>query len=321
MSTRPLTIAPLLALALAVAAPAPARADDAPKAGKQAKILTAEKDGTYHALALSLKEALGAVRLDVGLSGGSGENLLMTSLGAADFSLVQLDLLGVFASDPDYEKVVKRVKLVAPLYFEEVHIIVRREARIAKFEDFKGKRVNVGPGASGSYFSALILLKQHGIDEEHVQVDHGATKDAVQGLLAGKLDAVFFTGGQPVGHFQQLPADAAQKLALFSMPEDETKRYQESDMPYYAAQIAGGTYPWAKETVYTVATPCLLLANVDADEGVVFEVAKTVFSKKDELAKKHPKWGQVKVEVAKEILDGKQFPFHPGAVRYLTGGK
>ncbi len=160
MSTRRALLVGLVVAASTVAAVAPPA-----MAVPQAKILTASSDGTYNALAKSLREAMKDVLdLEIGLSAGSGENVLMVAMGSADLAMVQLDYLTLLAQKPKFKEMLSEIQVVAPLYFEEVHIVVRKKAKIKTFKDFRRKKIGVGSGASGSYFSASLLLGQHAID-------------------------------------------------------------------------------------------------------------------------------------------------------------
>lgn len=314
----PLVTAAALALALAFAF---AGAGAPPvHAAKKVKLLTAEKNGTYHVIGQSIGgvAARQGVEVEVALSGGSGENLMMASLGVADLALVQLDLLSAMSGREDYRKVVLRLEAAVPLYLEEVHIIVRRGAGIAALGDLKGKRVNVGPGASGSFFSATLLLAAVGLDYDgDLTIDHSTTGDALALLAEGKLDAVFLTAGQPVGILAALPKEAGDAIALLALSAEQVKMLHESEMPYFAAEIPGGTYPWQKDAAATIATPCLLLANDEADADTVYRVTKAILENLDGLAKVHSKWREVSLERAQNLRKRNIWPFHPGAARYL----
>ena len=311
-------------LALLCATPAPAGAGPpGPNAvpPPTVRIATGEIGGTYTALGESLRRTLAAAgpALRMQLTNGSLENLLAVSRHEADFGLVQLDLLTFLSTVEAYEPVLRKLRLVAPLYLEEVHIVVRAGAGITRPEELKGKRVNIGPDNSGSSFSARILLRHHGVAEATVALDRRSSSDAVVALLAGQLDAVFLTAGQPVRYLRELDAKAGAQISLLSLGRDKGLRYQRSKLPYRAASIAPGIYPWLADTVHTIATPCVLVANVGADGAVVGAVAKAIYEQRDLLARLHPKWSQVDFETASAVVGAGHLPLHPAAAQHAKG--
>ena len=315
----------LFAIQLVVAAFAVSAVSHTAIAVPQAKILTASSGGTYAALANSLREAMkGQIDLEVVLSAGSGENVLMVSTGSADLAMVQLDYLTVLANKPKFKAIMSEIQVLAPLYFEEVHILVRKKAKIKAMSDFKRKRISVGSGASGSFFSAKLLLGEAGLnvtEKGKVKLRHEPPEQGIERLVKGKLDAMFFTGGQPVAVFAQLPAKARKKIQLFGLPSTVIESYKKTQLPYWSATIPAGAYPWAKKAVETVATPCVLITSVTTPPDIIDEVVKAIFANKEALKAKHPKWGQVDLKFAKKLLQMGKLNFHPSAVKYLSTAK
>ncbi len=294
-----------------------------PVAGRLVRLLAASMDGTYTALGTSLAESMtdAEPRLQVAVSSGSVDNLTMISLGNAEMAMVQLDVLRGIGLSGLYRDPLARVRVVAPLHLEEVHILVRKDAGISSLSDLGGKRVSVGPGASGSYFSAKALLRRAGVDLDNVDLTHVPTERAVDGLLSGKSDAVFFTGGQPVPFLASLPAATAETVSLLDLGDDPAKGLGAQDLTYLSSRIAAGTYAWVPAEVRTVATPCVLIAHVDAHAGVVRAVLKAMFDRQASLTKTHPKWAQVNVATSHKLRETGDQPFHPGAEAYLDGLK
>lgn len=288
-------------------------------AGQRVRLLAASMEGTYTALGVALSEALSKTepRLQVAVSSGSVDNLTMIALGNAELAMVQLDVLRGIGRSGLYRDPLARVRVVAPLHLEEIHILVRKDAGITKLADLAGRRVSVGPGASGSYFSAKALLARADVDLDNVDVTHLPSERAVEALLGGTTDALFFTGGQPVPFLAGLPASTAETVALLDLGADPAKGLGAQDLTYLSARIAGGTYPWAPDDVRTVATPCVLIARVDAHAGAVRSVLAAIYDRQDRLGAAHPKWKQVNVATARKLRDTGDEPFHAGAMAYL----
>jgi len=111
---------------------------------------TAAEGGLYHKLGGLLGEQLQKrVNREVKLvpSRGSRENMDRLAKKEIDFAILQSSLL---ASEP--------VAVLAPLYKEPVHIIVRLGSGITNLNALKGRRVSLGPEGSGMRESARQLL-------------------------------------------------------------------------------------------------------------------------------------------------------------------
>jgi len=111
-------------------------------------IITGGEKGTYYQFGLNLAELVkpSGIKLSVANSSGSVENIYAvyrrprTQLG-----IVQADVLAFVAkvqTDPVLKRIAKKIKMVFPLYNEEIHLLGRRD--ITDFDDLAGKRVAIG---------------------------------------------------------------------------------------------------------------------------------------------------------------------------------
>jgi TRAP-type uncharacterized transport system substrate-binding protein len=116
--------------------------------------------------------------------------------------IVQSDVLAfVFRiqNDPSSGASRGEVKLVFPLYNEEIHILGRKG--ITDFDDLADRRVAIGREGSGTYLTARILLKMADITpREVVLID---TDEALAELKACRIDAMFYVAGYPVKLFTE----------------------------------------------------------------------------------------------------------------------
>ena len=110
-------------------------------------------------------------------------------------------------------------------------------------------------------------------------------------------------------------------FAVFGILRYRTEPIRTQDLTYLSSRIAAGTYAWVPAEVRTVATPCVLIAHVDAHAGVVRAVLKAMFDRQASLTKTHPKWAQVNVATSHKLRETGDQPFHPGAEAYLDGLK
>ncbi|MBI4615241.1 MAG: TAXI family TRAP transporter solute-binding subunit [Planctomycetes bacterium] len=252
-------------------------------------------------------------------SAGSLRNLFAVAFDRADFGLVQLDVLLSLKSQEEYgELLTRNLRVVCPLYKEEVHILVRKGAKVKKLEDLKGKRVNVGGAGSGSRWSMGALLGEGGVNGESYHVEMGSTSQAIEALQHGQLDAVVFTGGYPVEMFRLLSGEDENEIELLSLSEEETKAACARAPGYEKATIPASTYPWQKSDCSTIATPCVLVANKDVEDDTVSRLLKAIHEESGMVAEEHAKWGNVSASWSRAFLKDCGLPVHAGSQAYYS---
>jgi hypothetical protein len=126
-------------------------------------LITGGEGGTYHRFGLDLKRLVKAdgINLTVLPSKGSVENIFAVSQRpGVDMGIVQSDVLAFVGEQPSnaaLSHIARSIRLVFPLYDEEVHVIGRQEIR--SFDQLAGKRIAVGQEGSGTYLTATRLFK------------------------------------------------------------------------------------------------------------------------------------------------------------------
>src|SRR5262245_36394390 len=129
-------------------------------------LITGGERGTYYQFGLDIQKLLernaaSAMTLNVYPSKGSVENIYAVyQRPATQMGIVQSDVLAfVFRvqSDQVLRRIARKVKLVFPLYNEEVHLVGRRD--ITDFDDLADRRVAIGREGSGTYLTARLLFK------------------------------------------------------------------------------------------------------------------------------------------------------------------
>lgn len=246
-------LAMLAALCLGAIAAMPASA----AAQEPFGITTGEPRGTYFAVAQDISELARNAGLELRVlpSQGSLENLYRVfTAPEAQLGIVQHDVLYWVRAQEGSDtarRMADRIKLVFPLYDEEVHVLARRDAGIERFADLAGKIVAVGHPGSGTAVTASVLFELAGIaPAETVEV---AASEALVQLKRGALDALVYVAGAPVALFVD---DIAPTDELVLVPiEDEA-----IGAIYGAPQVLdAANYPWAKDGVRTVAVKAVLV--------------------------------------------------------------
>jgi len=257
-------------------------------------VMTGSEKGTYYQFGLNL-QALGksnGINLSVYPSKGSVENIYAVyQRPGVQVGIVQSDVLAFVAkvqTDQTLQRIAKKIKMVFPLYNEEVHLLARKG--IASFDDLAGKRVAIGREGSGTYLTVRLLFKVSEVaPREMVLID---TDGALAEIRAGRIDAMFFVAGYPVRLLAEGVA-AADNLVLVPITNKDIAEF------YPSVTIPANTYAWQPEPVQTVAVKAVLVSfdyrRGDCDNvGRLAQVLSTNF---EWLTKNgHPKWKTVNLE-------------------------
>jgi TRAP transporter TAXI family solute receptor len=258
-------------------------------------IITGSEKGTYYQFGLNL-QALGRTNgfnVAVHPSKGSVENIFAVYQRAGvPLGIVQSDVLAFVArvqTDQTLKRIAKKIKLVYPLYNEEIHLLARRGV-VTTFDDLADKRVAIGREGSGTYLTTRLLFRLSEVTpREMLLID---TDEALAALKAGTIDAMFFVAGVPVRLLTEGVA-RTDELGLVPITNKDISEF------YPRATIAGGVYGWQPEPVETVAVKAVLVSfdfrKLDCDN--VGKFAQLVQNNMEWLTRNgHPKWKSVNLD-------------------------
>ena len=182
-------IIPIMAILLIFSIPGEAAAEGI-------GLVTGSKTGTYIKIGKDIAKIAGENNVDIIVkhSEGSLDNIeRMLSSENAAFGIVQSDVLGyLYTAAP---RIAKNLRLIYPLYNEEVHIFARKD--ITSFKELNGKRIAIGTKGSGNWLTMTNMMHMM-----KIQPGQGVTDmkplDAVTAVFAGGPGALFYVGGKPV---------------------------------------------------------------------------------------------------------------------------
>ncbi len=257
-------------------------------------VITGSDKGTYYQFGLNMQRLVKQSDIDLGVytSKGSVENVYAVyQRPRTQLGIVQSDVLAFVArvqTDPVLKRIAKKIKMVFPLYNEEIHLLGKRG--ITDFDDLTGRRVAIGREGSGTYLTARLLFKVSEVEpKEMVLID---TDEALVELKAGRIDAMFYVVGYPAKLFVEgvTEADGLALIPIFNKSITEF---------YPVVQIPAKTYAWQPNPVDTVAVKSVLVSydfrRLDCD--YVGRFAQIVATNLDWLKKNgHPKWQAVDLE-------------------------
>jgi len=248
-------------------------------------------------------------------SNGSVSNVEAMQAGAVEAGLVQSDVAywaysgtGIFAGKPPATK----LRFLARLYPEAVHVVVRRGAGINRIADLLGKRVSLDEPGSGTLAMGRALLAAHGMQEATLRAEYVKPELAAPRLAAGQLDAFLFVGGWPVRNVSELAA--AGKIDLLPVSGDAAVELIKRNPFLSRATIPANLYP-GLGAVETVTVTAQLLARADLPDAMVEAALQQMWSQRGLalIRAGHPRGADLELRAA---LEGRAIPLHPGALQY-----
>jgi uncharacterized protein len=277
--------------------------------------------GVYYAVGgavcrlMNKERAKTGLRCSVESTGGSVFNINAIKSGEIEFGLTQSDIqynalkgTGQFKGGAFSD-----LRAVFSVHPEPFTVLSRKEANITKFEDFKGKRFNVGNPGSGTLASAEELLSQMGWTKADFSLA-GELKADEQGtaLCDNKIDGFIYGVGHPSAAIQDPTTSCGAKLVPLTgaAPDALVAKY-----PYYAkVSIPGGMYANNPNPTPTYGVMACVVTSSKVSDAAVYAFTKAVFENFDEFKKLHPAFASL--DPAHMIKDGLSAPLHPGAAKY-----
>ncbi|MCC0033610.1 MAG: TAXI family TRAP transporter solute-binding subunit [Brucellaceae bacterium] len=255
------------------------------------------------------------IRCSVESTGGSVYNVNTIKAGELEFGVAQSDVqdnaykgIGKFA-DGKFEG----LRSVFSIHPEPFTLVVRKGTGITKFEDLKGKKVNVGNAGSGQRDTMEVVMNAFGIKmEDFALATELKGSEMAQALCDGNIDAMIYTIGHPAAAITE--AATTCDVELVSVTGEPVDKLVADNAYYRTAVIPGGTYKGTDSDTTTFGVGATLVSSADVPEDVVYTLVKAVFENFDDFKKLHPAFANLKE--AEMIKDGLSAPLHAGAEKY-----
>ena len=279
--------------------------------------------GVYYAVGgavcrlLNKERKTHGIRCSVESTGGSAFNINTIKAGELDFGLAQSDVgynatkgLGQFKDGGAFAD----LRSVYSVHPEPFTVLARKELNATKFEDLKGKRVNVGNPGSGTRASMDELLDGAGLEDlrllarlraEGRRARPGAVRQQDRCLLLRRRPPL----RQHPGPDHELRRQAGLDHRAGGRQAARRASPTTPRPPSRAACTANNPQP--TETYGVLAT---MVTSAKVPEDVVYQLVKATFDNFEEFKKLHPAFANLKPE--EMVKNGLSAPLHPGAEKY-----
>jgi len=279
-------------------------------AAAQFKIVTASSRGTYIRIGQDIASMIAPhaeIELEVLPSAGSAENVRrLRHEPGVKFAIVQSDVYQAFldqaaAGNVEAGKIIRPLRVIMPLYNEEIYFIVRADSELEYVHEIKDARINVGELGSGTALTTTTLYRMM---FNRPVADAKATfmpnEDALVKLITDKsVDVVAVIAGQPAKLLVDMKPEARELIKLLEF-DAKHPASQAALKTYFPATVTTKSYPNLLEKDLPSLAVKAVLATYDYETRQTREslvrFARSLCENFSTLQEKgHPKWREVSV--------------------------
>jgi TRAP transporter TAXI family solute receptor len=288
--------------------------------GTPLRIATGGTGGVYYTLGSKLASAwrdqLG-LATSVQQTNGSVANLDALHRRTADVAFVAADAAARGSTG---------LRALARIYDDYIQVLVRnRSTDIQSLADLRGHRVSIGSPNSGVMVVARNLLAAAGLPADGASYLPESLHDSLADLVAGRLDALFWSGGLPTPEItttvKQQEEGALRLLDLSTLDR--------SSLPYYNVETVPATaYPRLglldrNKPVSTLAVHNLLMVREDMPADEAEALVRTLFDVQPNLAVDADQVVALAAQLIDRRSDVETLPIqlHDGALNYYRSAK
>ena len=264
---------------------------------------TASTGGIYYplggAMAARLSVSDPARQYTAEVSGGSVENVNRLRGRQTDLAFATGNtVFEAFSGGQDYPEPVADLRILAPLYPNMTHIVVKRGSTAISLADLAGGIVSVGPPGSGTEQMSRQILEAYGLTYDDITPRYLTFPESATALKDGAIDAAIISVGYPAAAV--LEATTTGGARLIAMEPDRVDALR-GKYPYYVhGEIPAGIYPGADEPLHTAGVMNWVVAMAELPDEVVAGVLRLLTDERAELAQVHEMVHQIHMEALRD---------------------
>ncbi|MEO8536588.1 MAG: TAXI family TRAP transporter solute-binding subunit [Betaproteobacteria bacterium] len=274
------------------------------------KIVTASERGTYIKIGQDLAQYVAPranLRLDVLPSAGSAENVRRLRYEpGVKLALVQSDVYQAFldqaaAGNADAANLIRPLRVVMPLYNEEIYFVVRADSPLNTVDDIRGLRINAGLVGSGTALTTTTLYKlMFNEPLADANASFMSNEEALAKLVTDRsVDVVAIIAGQPAKVLADMKPESRKYVKLLRF--DPNHASSEAVLrTYFTATVRAASYPnLLTEDLPALAVKAYLVTyefDLGNTRAALRRFARAMCDTFDVLqANGHPKWREVEL--------------------------
>ncbi|WP_299848674.1 TAXI family TRAP transporter solute-binding subunit [uncultured Roseovarius sp.] len=210
----------------------------------------------------------------------------------------------------------EKLRIVANLYPEDLHLVMPKGSKLAGLGDLEGKRVGIAQAGSGTQVAVLQMLEKWGVTRDNMDEAELNNSQSAERLADGQLDAYFYAAGWPVSAMVQLATTKGMELHSFT--DEDLAKINEAVPAYIPSKIPANVYEGIDYEVKTPAVSALLVVSSDLSDELVHGITEALWNKntRNLLDNGHAKGKQITPETALDGIAALGVPLHPGAEKF-----
>ncbi len=233
---------------------------------------------------------------------GSKDSLDQIEEGKIDLAISQENI-----------KVGSAATMVAILYSDFFHLIVRKNSGIKSFADISGKKIALPVKGSGQWVSFWFIASHYNISIDDFQnFPHFAT-DYADALKDGEIDGVFIARTPMNNNVKKILKESNSTIIPIDQAPAITLKQPVLREDVLLKGIYFGSPAIPPEDIQTISVNRLLVAHENTDKKAVFLITKVLFERQQELLKETPLAGMISQP---NTSKGLSMPMHEGATQY-----
>ncbi|PHM48713.1 TAXI family TRAP transporter solute-binding subunit [Xenorhabdus sp. KK7.4] len=284
-------------------------------------VATASTGGTFYPIGVGLANVWSHHLKDENIqvtgqsSAGSIENIDLLQKNEAQLVILQsLIAVEAYQGVRNFEnRPYQDLRSISVLWPNVEHFVMMDDKiKEGTLNDIANTRFSVGPQASGTEQSTLIILQGVNLSKKSISPEYLGYSDTVSAMRDGRLDGGAIPAGVPASAVTDMYASGV-SARILNVTDQQLKQINAIANSWFRFVIQPETYPRQSETVHTIAQPNILMTTREIDEQIVYELTKSMFENLKEVHQIHSAAKYISPENA---LKGVAVPLHPGAYRY-----
>jgi TRAP transporter TAXI family solute receptor len=290
--------------------------------GQNIAIATGGTGGVYYpmggGMANVLSKHLPGVQATARVTGGSVDNLKLIGSEQSEVAFTMVDAaLNAVKGEDKFQSGKLDVKTLMVLYPNRMHVVSTDKRGITKMSDLKGKRVSTGSPGGATEVMAFRVIEAAGLDrDKDMTRERLGAAESANALKDGKIDAFFWVGGLPTAAVTDVAATPGLKIQMIDHDDVVAKMNAKYGNIYSSDVIPAKTYPGQDKDNKIAVVQNILVANGKMPDKVAYDIVKTLFEHRDELALVHAEAKAITLD--KQNNKNTTIPWHPGAQKYFA---
>jgi len=280
-------------------------------------IATGNTGGVYYTLGGGLAELISKntnLKATAAETTASVQNIKQLVAGDYDVAFALADTAADAVNGKGSFTAPQKVAALARIYSNSTQVVVRASSGITSVAGMRGKKISTGSPNSGTEVIANRLLQAAGLDPaKDVSAQRLALRQTVDGMKAGQLDGLVWSGGLPTPEITDLTTSMRDQVKFLDITP-QLDALQKINKVYDKGSIPAATYNLPAD-VPTIVVPNVLLVRDDFPAGNACAITKLLFDKKDDLVKVHPSAKELSKDLAPKT---DPVPLHAGAKQALN---